>query len=176
MTSSVNQLEDKLGQAFKGVPDMPENGRKAIVQYMPWIALVVGVLSLWLAWGVWQAATLVNTATSYLNALSNYYGVPSAATTSGWTLWLMLSFVILAAEGVLYLLAFPGLRTRKKAGWDMLFYGALVNLAYAVIALFAFPNDGFARLVGGAVGSAIGFYFLYQIRSYYGGKKVDAKK
>ena len=48
-----------------------------------------------------------------------------------------LAFIFLIAAGVLYLLAFPGLRDRKKAGWDYLFYGVLFYLPYALALLLS---------------------------------------
>jgi hypothetical protein len=175
MTSSVNQLEDKLGDLYKGVPDLPDNARKTLVEWAPWLALLAGLGSLWAAWAIWNLANYTDSLINYSNALSAYYGVPTVS-ANHWTLALGLGLLALAVEGVLYLAAFPALRARKKSGWDLLFYGVLVNLAYALIALFAYPGDGFVRLIGALLGSAAGFYFLYQVRSYYGGKKAVAKK
>src|SRR5258708_2310004 len=169
MVSALSPLEAKLGELYKSVPNLPENWRKSLSDFMPWLALIVGVLSLLAAWGVWGAGMIVNSAVSYTNALNSYYRPPTVA-TAGWTLWLWLALITILAEGVLYLLAFPALRAHKKMGWDLLFYGALVNLAYAIVVIFAFPVDGVGRLIGSLIGSAIGFYFLYQIRSYYAHK------
>lgn len=178
MISTLNQLDAKLGDLYKRSPTMPESGRKSLVEYLPWASLAAGVLSLFLAWGIWHAAAAIDTLVNYTNALSAYYGVPSMA-SSGWTVWLWLALLAVAIEGVLYFAAFPSLRARKKLGWDLLFYGMLVNVAYALASLFAYPNDGFMRLVGLALTSAIGFYFLYQVRSYYTAikaTKMSAKK
>ena len=49
------QLEDKMEEYLvkKAPIQIPENGKKALVQWMPWIALVFGVLSLLSALGLW---------------------------------------------------------------------------------------------------------------------------
>ena len=80
---------------------------------------------------------------------------------------------LVAVQGVIYLLAYPGLKAHKKAGWNYLFYGALLNVVYAVATLF---NDyqGGSSFVGGLIGSAIGFYLLFQVRSAYTGGKAAA--
>jgi uncharacterized membrane protein YccC len=83
----------------------------------------------------------------------------------------------LAAQAALYIAAFSGLNERAKRGWDLLFYGALLNIAYAVVSLFT-DYDKVGHFLGALVGSAIGFYLLFQIREFYLGKKtpVDTPK
>jgi uncharacterized membrane protein HdeD (DUF308 family) len=83
-------------------------------------------------------------------------------------LWLWAGVVLIGVEGLLYLLAFPGLRDHKKQGWNYLFYGALLNLAYAVVSLFTNYNS-VGNFLGALIGSAIGFYLLFQVRSAYVG-------
>ena len=86
------------------------------------------------------------------------------------TLWIWLALAVLVVEAVLYLLAFPGLRDRKKFGWNYLYWGALVNVAYAVVSLFDGYN-GVGNFVGALIGSAVGLWLLFQVRSSYLGSK-----
>ena len=71
--------------------------------------------------------------------------------------------------------AFSGLKARKKSGWNLLYYALLLNLAYGIV--MAFTNyGGFSYLIGAVIGSAIGLYLLFQIRSsYLGGHKTADK-
>lgn len=172
--SASNQLETKLNDLFgKSAPQMPENGRKMLVEWAPWVALVVGILSLVLAFTLWNGARYVSSALDYANSVCSVYGgygCNTVATESNLTLWVWLGIAVLLVEGVLYLLAFPGLRAQKKAGWNYLYWGALVNLVYAVVSLFT-SYDPLTHFIGALIGSAIGLWILFQIRGLYMGER-----
>lgn len=178
MAKNVSTLETKMAEVFVDkAPKIPAGGVKVITEWAPWVSLVIGILTLWTAWMLWSWAHVVNTAGAALNSLCNAYAVNAGACavdSARLTMWVWLALIILAAEGVLYLLAFPGLRDRKKQGWNLLFYAALINLAYAVVSIFSNYSYG-GGFIGALIGSAIGFWILFQIRSVYTGKSVDAK-
>lgn len=164
MAVKADQLETKLDTIFeKNAPKLPSNARKTIADWAPWVALVVGVLSLLSAYWLWQAANAVNAYVNLANQISAAYG--GVATTNNMNLWVWLALLVLLAEGLLYLLAFPGLKARKKSGWNYLYWGALVNVAYAVVSLFTINGAG--GFIGGLIGSAIGLWILFQIRREY---------
>lgn len=164
-------LETKLEEVFvKRAPKMPAGGKKAIVEWAPWIALVVGILTLLGAWGLWNAARAVDNIVSGVNNLYAAYGIKESAPVSHLSFWVWLGVAVLAVEAVLYLLAFPGLRDRTRAGWKYLYYGALVNVVYAVVSLFD-GNGRVGHFIGAVIGSAIGFWILFQIRDVYNGVK-----
>ncbi len=77
-----------------------------------------------------------------------------------------LSIAVLVVEALLYIAAFNPTKARKKSGWDLLFYALLVNVAYGIVVAFTYYG-GIGRLLGSLIGSAIGFYFLFQIRASY---------
>jgi len=91
----------------------------------------------------------------------------------GLAVWLALG--VLLVEAILYLLAFPATRDRKKSGWDLMFYAALVNIVYAVVVLFS-NYGGIGSLLGSLIGSAIGLYLLFQIRASYLKKQLAPKE
>lgn len=172
MADKTNGLETKLNDIFvKNAPKLPDGGKKALVEWAPIISLVVGVLTLLSAWSLWHWARLAsNASTYYIGQICSVYhcGTPPV---SRFSVWLWLGVVSLAAEGLLYVFAYSGLKEYKKQGWDYLYYGALLNVAYAVVSLFA-SYDIVGHFVGALIGSAIGFYLLFQIReSYLGSKK-----
>lgn len=169
MSSVLANLETKLGELYKSAPNLPEKYRKLLVDWVPWLSLAAGVLSLWAAWMIWHWVHLVAPVVDYLDSISAYYRTgPVIVATNHWSLMLWVSIIVLLAEAVIYLLAFPGLRAKKKNGWDMLFYGALLNIAYGIAVLFT-SYGGFGQLIGTVIGTAVGLYFLYQVRSYYTG-------
>ena len=170
---AMNQLEQQLDNLFeKNLPKLPDNARKMLAEWAPWVALVVGALTLLGAWGLWSWASVTSSYINSLNAGCNLYlsGACDSLSTAGrMTAWVWLGLAVLIVEGLLYLLAFPGLRDRKKAGWNYLYWGALVNVAYAVVVLLT--GYGVQNFVFSLVGSAIGFWLLFQIRSMYMGER-----
>jgi len=166
-------LEEKLNDVFvKNAPfQIPDNGRKAIVRYLPWINLVLAVLIFLSAWWLWQWTRTADHLTDLFNDVSRLYGTNTEISTSRLTTTIWISLVILLFEGVLYLAAFPGLRDRKKQGWNLLFYLAILNIVYGVVVAFTDYGSGFGSLIFSAIGSIIGLYILFQIRgSYHDGK------
>lgn len=171
--SPVDKLESTLSELFeKKAPKLPAKGKKALVQYAPWASLIIGILSLWAAWTLWQWAHIANSFIDYANAICNTYGAYNCTIpTDRLSLWVWLGLAVLAAEGILYLLAFPGLRAHKKSGWNYLYWGALVNVLYAVVSLFTDYN-GTSNFVFALLGSAIGLWLLFQVRSSYTGERT----
>jgi hypothetical protein len=173
----VEGIEAKLTDVFvKNAPALPDGGKKFIVKVAPIASLIIGILTLLSVWSLWRWA---HVATSYLNYARdlcegyNVNGCSNIADASRLDIWVWLSLIFLLVEGVLYLCAYPGLRDHKKQGWNYLFYGALVNVVYAVLTLFT-DYDKVGHFLGALVGSTIGFYLLFQVRSYYLGKVTPA--
>ncbi|MEJ0073109.1 MAG: hypothetical protein WDN27_03460 [Candidatus Saccharibacteria bacterium] len=172
MAGITSTWETKLDEIFvRKAPKLPDGGKKALVEWAPWISLIVGILTLLSAWSLWHWARAVDGLTNYLNTVCNAYGTTSACgvSTSRYSLALWLGVIVLVIEGVLYVAAYSGLKARKKQGWNYLYYGALINVVYAIISLFT-DYDKVGHFIGALIGSAIGFYLLFQIRSAYLGK------
>lgn len=171
--SAITQLEENLNDVFtKKVPALPENIKKFIVEWSPWFALIGGVLTLWAAWTLWQWAHVADDLINWSNRLSESLG-GGTVSTSSMTAGIWLAIAVLALQAVLYLLAFPGLRDRKKSGWNLLFYGMIVNVVYGVVVVFT-DYGGVSSLFGTLVGTAIGGYVLFQVRDHYLGEKRPA--
>jgi hypothetical protein len=167
---SLNKIEDTLNDVFvKKAPKMPENGKKALVQYLPWIDLVLGLITLWSALALWHWAHLANSLVNYANTINQLYG-SNTAQVNRLSTGVWLGLIVLIVEGVLYIAAFPGMRDRKKSGWNLLFYASLVNVIYAIVIFFT-DYGGVGTLFGSLIGTAIGLYILFQIRSAYTGQK-----
>lgn len=170
--SKGQQLETKLNDVFgKRAPQLPANGKKALVEWAPWVALVAGIVSLWAAYALWGWAHVASGLLDYANSLCTAYGGSNCNTAvDNMTLWVWLALAVLVVEGALYLLAFPGLHSRKKAGWNYLYWGALVNLVYAVISLFT--TYGLSSFIGSLIASAVGLWLLFQVRGMYTGERA----
>lgn len=157
----LNKLESMLEGLFKPAPKLSEKAKTNIVSWLPWVNLVLGVLSLWGAYALWHWAHLVSNLVNYINAA---YGTNSAVDRMSTGLWLGL--VVIAAEGVLFLMAYPATQKKQKRGWNLMFYAALLNAVYGVVLLFTdYGTSG--NFIGYLVGTVIGLWILFQIKSKY---------
>ncbi len=164
----MGQLEEKLDELLvKKAPfQLPANAREGLVKAMPWLTLLGGVVMLWGAWALWQLVGWANDVATVTNQFSQYYGVGYVAPV-GMAPLLWVSLAVLVVEAVLFFMAFPALQARKKSGWNLLFWVSLLNAAEAVVQAVGYTN--FGSLIGALIGSVIGLYLLFQIRSYYTG-------
>lgn len=174
MAGKLTNLETKLDDLFvRSAPRLPEGARKGLANWLPIISLVVGILTLLAAFSLWRWAHAVD---NVLGGICNAYSVSGCGNlgvASRFSVWVWVAIIVMGVEGLLYLLAYPGLQARKKDGWNYLFYGALLNIAYAVVILFTGYNT-VTNFLGALIGSAVGFYFLFQIRDMYASKKEIA--
>jgi hypothetical protein len=168
----LNSLEKSLADVYKGAPALPASAKKFLVEYMPWITLVIGLFTLLSVYWLWQWAHVANSLINYANTISAAYGGPTVSNRLDLVVWLGL--IVLLVEAILYIAAFPALKARRKSGWDLLFYALVVNVVYGVVV--AFSAYGVGHLFGSLVGTAIGLYFLYQIRPSYTKSAAAAKK
>lgn len=143
LEKSSNDLIRPMEDMFSKLPSLPEGIREFIVMVTPWLALVFGILGV--------LGTL--TALGLLTAFSPVVVMGGLGSAAGVTIGVLLAL----ASSVLLLAAFPGTKARKRTGWMFLFWSEIVSLVSSVVALS----------VGGVVFGLIGFYILFQIKSYY---------
>ncbi len=162
--SAFPSLEKSLDNLFvKELPGLPKNVIDFIVKYLPYINLVLGVLTLLAALSLWQWAHVANSLIDYANSVSKAYG-GTTISASRMTFWLWISLATLIVEAVIYIVAFAPTKARKKSGWDLLFYALLINVVYGILMIF---GRGIGDLFMSLIGTAIGLYLLFQIRSSY---------
>ncbi|HJP95890.1 MAG TPA: hypothetical protein VJ843_00805 [Candidatus Saccharimonadales bacterium] len=168
-------LEKALNDIFgKKAPALPKSGKDFLVTYVPYISLIIGLFSLASLWSLWHWAHEANKIIEYANQLSRMYGTHEVI-ASRMTVGIWLSLLVLAVEAFLYLAAFGPTKAREKTGWNLLFYATLVNIVYGFILMFT-DYSGVGSFIGTLIGSALGFYFLFQIRDrYLGIAKVAVK-
>jgi hypothetical protein len=142
--SYLTQLETTLAENFKKAPALPPNVKEAIVQYGPWITLILLVLSI----GPILALLGVGALLGPIAMMGGYH--------FGVMYYLAIAFLVVGL--VLEALAIPKLMKRQKSGWDLMFYSSLLNVVYSVLNF---------NIVGLIVGTLVGWYFLFQIREYY---------
>jgi hypothetical protein len=164
MDALVKPLEALLAPIFKSLPSLPEGVKNTIIKIWPWAALALGILQMFAVLGLWQMGHVANAWVNYANELSAVTGQP---TTYSLGIFYWLGLAMLALDGLLLLCAFAPLRAGKKSGWNLLFLSAIINLVYGIVIVFDGYYGAWSNLFGSLIGSAIAFYFLYQVRDHY---------
>ncbi|SRR5260221_2169375 len=142
--NTVNEWMDKMEIWFGKLPSLPKNARDVLVRITPWVALIFGILGI-----LGSLAGLgILTALSPFVMLGN--GIGGTATS-------LLTAVLALISSALLLSAFPGTKAHKMQGWNMLFWSEVVSTLSSILLIS----------VTGVIGAFIGFYLLYQIKSYY---------
>jgi hypothetical protein len=159
-------LETALNDVFgKKAPALPKSGKDFLVSYVPYISLIIGLFSVASLWSLWHWAHVANRLIDYANQINRMYGTHQMM-ASRMTIGIWISLAVLLVEAFLYLAAFGPTKAREKIGWNLLFYATLVNVVYGFILMFT-DYSGAGSFIGTLIGSAIGFYFLFQIRDRY---------
>ncbi|MGF7228957.1 MAG: hypothetical protein ACQR33_03120 [Candidatus Saccharibacteria bacterium] len=165
--TKLSTLEKNLTDIFVAkAPPLPAKAKQKIVEYLPFLTVIFGVLSAGAAWSLWHWAHIANDLINYANSMEQMYGNNTVAPVSRMSFMVWVGILVLVVEAFLYLSAYQPIKDRKKSGWDLLFYAALVNVAYAIVSLFT-NYDGFGSFIGTAITTIIGLYFLFQIRDSY---------
>ena len=120
---------------------LPDNAKGWLVQYGPWITIVVLVLTL-------PALMLL----LGLGTVLVPFGAVGYATGFG---FIALGLII---EIGLTVMALPGLFARKMSGWTLLFYARVVSLVARLLA---------GAIVSALVVGVISLYVLFQVRTLY---------
>lgn len=164
--STLSQLEKQIGDLYKSAPALPADAKKSLVNAWPWIALVFGIIQILVAMGLWGTITAAERAINVANVYSAIYAGNVIDLTGLEKTVIYASIAVLVVDAVILLKAYPHLKKHAKRGWDLLFLGSLINVAYAVMSVFI-DGRGVPTLIFSLLGSAIGFYLLFQVKSSY---------
>jgi uncharacterized membrane protein YoaK (UPF0700 family) len=141
----VEQLDRVLTEYLvKKAPALPVSVKEFIVNFGPWISLILGLLLLPLILAAFGLGAL-------FTPVAMMAGVRFGATY-------MLSILVAVVQMVLQFAAIGGLLKRQTGGWKLAFYGALVGGVYSLVSL---------QIIGLVIGTGLSLYVLYQIKSYY---------
>lgn len=149
---NMDQYIKMLEEWFGKLPALPANVREILVKIAPWIALIFGVLGVLAGVGALLALLGV---TAFVGSMAPMAMAPELGL---FAVLGIVSVVLGLVSSVLMLMAYPGLKAHRLAGWRYLFYSEVASLAGALVAL---------NLIGLVVGALIGFYLLFQIKSHY---------
>lgn len=140
----INSLLAPVEQWFAKLPPLPANAKEFIVVVAPWLALIFGVF---VALGSLVAIGLL----TFLAPFAILGGGVSATAGASFNVILALfsSIIILAAV--------PSLFARKILGWNLGFLSEAISLVSVILSFDFF----------GVIFTLIGFYILFQVKSYY---------
>ncbi|MEO6727662.1 MAG: hypothetical protein ABIM96_01920 [Candidatus Saccharimonas sp.] len=131
----------------------PKAAKDMIVQFGPWITLVVALFSLPVIFAVFAASTVVS-----------YYGVLAGVSYGP---MYYVSILVLAVQVVLMFVSVAPLLKRQRKGWQLVFYASTISVIYSLFSSFSYGFFAIAGLLWGLIGAAISYYVIFQIRSYY---------
>jgi hypothetical protein len=139
-----NDIVKKLEQWYSPAPSLPQNVKELLVKYMPIIALIFGIIGILLS----LAGIAALTALTPLAVVTGVHGYGGG----------ILAAIFWLASSILLLAAYSGTKARKMSGWNMLFLSEIVSLIGLLVSL---------SILQAIISALIGFYLLYQIKSYY---------
>jgi hypothetical protein len=164
----VKKAETVVGGWYKNAPKLSNGTKETLVKIWPWLALVFGVIQLFAALALWRLVHAVNSVITVYGTV-----IKTGAGISGTDkLFIAIGIIALLVDAVILLMAYPKLAKRQKAGWDLIFLGALLNVAYSVVNLLI-SGRGISGFLSSLIGSAIGFYLIFQVREKFLSSKTS---
>jgi hypothetical protein len=141
------QLEEKLVEVSKKLPQLPDSIGEFLVKYGPYlmiIALVMGAIGLLTTFGIVASVNpLIKAGYGYGYRYGSHFSIYGIVQ--------LISMVLMA-------IAIPGLLKRTKSAWNLMFYASLITLVSYLLTM---------NLGSLVIGMAINWYFLFQIRKFY---------
>lgn len=161
----VKTAEKSLGDLFKSAPKLPNSAKETLVKVWPWLAVIFGALQLFAAWGLYDLTRTVSRFATYFGTLLN----TSIGYSAKDKFFIYTGIIVLLVDAAIMLMAYPKLVKRQKSGWDLLFLGSLLNVAYSVVNIFI-SGRGIGDFLMSLLGSVVAFYLLFQVKEKYAAK------
>lgn len=165
---SFRKLEETMVGWYKPAPRLPAEVRKWLAINAWWITLIFVILG---AIGVIGALLFSLAAGAALTALAGGIGAIAGVA------FFVTVFCAVLLGGVAIVMggmAINPLKVMQKRGWTLLFWVLLLEVASVVLSnVFTMNIFG---LIWGLLWSALGGYFLFEIRGYFDGKEALGRK
>jgi hypothetical protein len=143
--AGMEQLDTVLTEYLvKKAPGLPKEVKEFVVKFGPWISLAAGIMLLPAILALFGVGVLFS---------------PAVVMFGGrFGLSLVLGILLTLLQMGLQFAAIPGLLKREMRGWKLAYYAVLAGAVYSLVHL---------SILNLIIGTGIGLYFLYQIKSYY---------
>ncbi|MSR67832.1 hypothetical protein EXS65_03355 [Candidatus Peribacteria bacterium] len=145
----MTALESWLLPMFSKLPHLPGNAKLTITKIAPWFALIFGALGLL---GILSTGAIASILTF------SFFG--GGLMQISWTISILAAII----AAIFQLLAYQPLTKNQKKGWNYLFYGTVLTAVAALVDLLFGYGSGAVQTI---VGSFIGLWLLFEIRSSY---------
>lgn len=145
--NSESNFVEMVESFFAKAPALPKNIKDLLVKFAPILNLIFGIL------GVLTGIAGLGILTVF-SPFALLGGADVASSYGGG----FLGALTLIVSSALMLAAYPGIKARKINGWNLLFWSEVVNIAGSIISL---------QIVSAIISALVGFYILFQIKSYY---------
>lgn len=173
---SVHKIEGAVAKWFKDVPHLPAEAQKWLADNAWWLVIIGIVLG---GVGIFSLLSVVLLAGLGLGlaggALAGGAGAAAGLAFGGFVVLITLATLAVSViELVIMIMSVSPLKARRKKGWDLLFLLAVINVVTGVV--FGLLSMNLMGIILGILWSAVGAYFLFEIRSHFEGAKPAAKK
>lgn len=165
---SLRKLEETVGVWYKNMPHLPKNGQRWLAENAWWIVLIGVIL------GVLGIFSLLSFVLAAGFVLAGVAGIAGAALGGFAIIATLVSIALGAADVVIAGIAISPLKSMQRKGWSLLFLTVVINVA-ALVLNFLFTINFFG-LVWGLLVTAVGVYFLYEVRDYFVTAKAKPAK
>ncbi len=163
---ALAKIETTLDNWFSRLPVLPESTRKGLADIFWWLALLFGVLQLWMAWRLWDVAHYAEYV-GRADFVNRYYD-------NDLGFFYYAAFFVLLFSAALYLFAAPGLKAFKKvSGWNLAFYAFLTHVLYGLLIGLTDVYGGFGDFLWTLIVAAVVGYFIFQVRGQFNGGKLS---
>lgn len=132
---------------FAKAPVLPINIKEMLVKYVPYFALVFGIIGI-----IFSISSL-----GILGITSPLAIVGGAETVNSYGTSFVSSLFSIVSSAMM-VMAYQSLQAKKLNGWNLMFWSEVVNIIGSIILL---------NIIGAVISGLIGFYLLYQIKSFY---------
>ena len=169
----LKDLEKLLNDLFKGLPPLPESVKKWLADNA-WIFAIIGiVLSVIAGLFLLTSAIFVSTAVNS-NYVESLY-VDQATNVNRFIFAAWLALAALSVNIFILLKAYPKLKVKARAGWDLMFLSMVLWLVFYALNWIRY-SQGVGSIVLDILVSFVGFYILFQIRDKFGSKSTSPIK
>lgn len=164
--SYISKLEKMVAGWLKPVPHLPHAAQKWIADNAWWIVLIGAIAS---GISILVSIGAIFSYSAFIGSQATYYYVVSPY-GPGWVVSAIVSLILSGAIVALLATAVTPLRAMKTSGWNKLFIVLLVDALTVILsAVLSFNVISFIfTIIFGAIGLAIGAYFIFEVRSHFG--------
>lgn len=165
----ISKLEKTVAGWLKPIPSLPKTVQKWLAENLWWIALVSVILT---AISILVLIGAIGTWSTYSSSITAIYGTSLglASYAPGWIIGTIITLIFSALITLLMAIAIKPLKSMDSKGWRLLFFVYVLSALQVVVNSVMTLNvvSFIFGIIFGAIGLAIGGYFLFQIKSYFG--------